>query len=124
MRFVSRFSREKVRGLLKRGGPHVQRGEDFGGFSGKLENLGFPVLQNSEKSAPGAGSSSLVSKTAPSRARPIKNVLADPDAPGGLPETSGTARIFFWSRAREGEICDTEVEDPAPGADLSDFPKT
>ena len=52
MRFVSLFSREKLHGLLKRGGPHVQRGEDFGGFSGKLENPGFQVLGKIGQSGP------------------------------------------------------------------------
>ena len=44
VRFVSRFSREKLHGLLKRGGPHVQRGEDFGGFFPNPENPGFQVF--------------------------------------------------------------------------------
>ena len=99
-------------------------GENLADFWGKLENPGFQVLGNSEKSAPGAGSSSLVSTTAPSRARFIKNILAGPDASVGPPEPSGTARIFFLDRARDGEICDTEVGDPAPGADFSAFADT
>ena len=31
--------------------------------------------------------------------------------------------MFFMGRAREGAVLDTKEEDPAPGADFSDFPK-
>ena len=51
------------------------------------------------------------------------NILACPDASDGPPTPSGTARIFFLGRASEGEHCDTEVEDPAPGADGLEFPQ-
>ena len=61
MRFVLRLSREKLRGHLKRGGPHVQRGEDFGGFSGKLENPVFQVLGKLSRRAPVLGLASIVS---------------------------------------------------------------
>ena len=64
----------------------------------------FEFLGKSEKSAPGAGSSSLVSKTAHSRARPIKNILAGPDGSGGPPELSGPVRMFFVDRGREGAV--------------------
>ena len=77
------------------GGPYLQRGEDFGGFSGKLENLGFQVVGKLEKAAPGAGSPYPVTNSAPSRARPVKSILAGPDAGVGPPEASGSARTFF-----------------------------
>ena len=69
---------------------------DFG------ETWVFGFLGNSEKAAPGAGSSTLVSKTAPSRARPLKNILAGPDGSGGQPEPSAPVRMFFTGRGREG----------------------
>ena len=62
----------------------------------------FGLFANSEKALPGAGSSTLVSKTAPSRARPLKNILAGPDGSGGQPEPSGPVRMFFMGRRREG----------------------
>ena len=102
MRFASRFSRARVRAASAAGGPYVQRGEAFGGFWG---NLGFRVfLGNSEKVAPGAGSPYLVSKTAPSRARFLKNILAGLDGLGGPPEPSGPVRMFFMGRGREGAV--------------------
>ena len=90
--------------MIERAAPYVQRGEGFAGFSGKLENLGFQVFGNSEKVAPGAGSPYLVSKTAPSRARPLKNILAGLDGLGGPPEPSGPVRMFFMGRGREGAV--------------------
>ena len=71
---------------------------DFG------ETWVFGFLGNSEKVAPGAGSSYLVSKTAPSRARPLKNILAGLDGLGGPPEPSGPVRMFFMGRGREGAV--------------------
>ena len=102
MRFASRFSRARVRTASAAGGPHVQRREALGGFWG---NRGFRVFSgNSEKVAPGAGSSTLVSKTAPSRARPLENILAGLDGLGELPEPSGPVRMFFMGRGREGAV--------------------
>ena len=51
----------------------------------------------------------------------MKNILACPDASGGPWEPSGTARMIFMGRTREGAVSDTKEEDPAPGADFSDF---
>ena len=104
VRFVSRFSREKLRGHLKRGGPHVQRGEDFGGFWGKLENPGFQVLGKSDKLATPPRVRRGTVQTADSRARPIKNVPAGPDASGSPTEASGPAGSFFIGRARESAV--------------------
>ena len=104
MRFVSRVVREKLHGHLKRGGPHVQRGEDFGGFWGKPENPGFQVLGKSDKLATPPRVRRDTVQTTDSRARPIKNVPAGPDASVGLPETSGPAGILFIGCARESAI--------------------
>ena len=60
----------------------------------------FRVLGNSEKVAPGAGSSYPVSNSAPSRARATKNIPAGPDGSGGPPEPSETARIMSGVRLR------------------------
>ena len=82
------------------GGPACTAGGGLWRIFGKT---GFSkILGNSGKVAPGAGSPCLVSKTAPSRARPLKNILAGTDGSGGPPEPSGPARMFFSDRAREG----------------------
>ena len=61
----------------------------------------------------------------PPRARGSKkNILAVPDVSGSPPGASGPARMFFMGRAREGAVLDTKEEDPAPGADFSEFPRT
>ena len=78
-----------------RGGVDVHRMVDLVRFSGKLENLGFQAVGKLEKAAPGAGSPYPVTNSAPSRARPVKSILAGPDAGVGPPEASGPARIFF-----------------------------
>ena len=104
MRFASRFSRARVRTASAVGGPYVQRGEDFGGFLGKLENPGFQVLGKSEKVGPTSRPDFGAFQIAVSRARPIKNILAGPHGSGGPPEPSGPARIFFTGRARETAI--------------------
>ena len=65
VRFVSRFSRAEDCGIFKVCGPQEQRGKDFGGCWGKLENPGFHVLGKSEKPAPGVGSPTSGSKSPP-----------------------------------------------------------
>ena len=88
MRFVSRFSREKLRGPLKRGGPHVQRGEDFGGFLGKPENPGFQVLGNSDKLATVLGLANIVSGV-------------QVDETGSARPEIAAARVFFIGEHQE-----------------------
>ena len=104
VRFVSLVSREKLHGHLKRGGPHVQRGEDFGGFWGKPENPGFQVLGKSHKLATPPRVRRGTVQTADSRARPIKSIPAGPDASGSPTEASGPAGTFFIGRARESVV--------------------
>ena len=90
-RASKRHFRERGRGCTS--------GGDFVGFSWQLENLGFQVMGNSEKLAPGAGSPTSVSQFSPSRARSQKNILAVPDGSGSPPGASGPARLFFMGRA-------------------------
>ena len=61
MRFASPFSRAGESGSLDSCTPDVQRGEDFGGFLGKLENPGFQVLGKPSRRAPVLGLASIVS---------------------------------------------------------------
>ena len=61
MRFASLFSRAGESGSLDSCTPDVQRGEDFGGFLGKLQNPVFQVLGNPSQRAPLLGLGSIVS---------------------------------------------------------------
>jgi len=102
------------------------QGEDFVGLLAKRENLVFPLLANSRKmtkTGPNGGLPLLVSKTAPSLAQPIKNILVGPDGSGGPPEPSGPTRMFFMGRAHEGAGCAVPRRTRGGGEVCADFPK-
>ena len=91
--------------------PMYIRGRTLSDLWQNAKTLVFAFCQKMDNLLPTARSPYSVSKTAPSRARPAKNIPAGPDSSGGPPELSETVRMFFGLRLRNAaELLSQQLE--------------
>ena len=80
--------------------PMYIRGRTLSALGQNAKTWIFAFCHKTDNLPPTARSPYSVSKTAPSRARPEKNIPAGPDSSGGPPEPSETVRMFAGVRLR------------------------